>query len=355
MRRAKTVLVLSLFILASLAVQVRAADKLDGLGREAVRTALNRLQASPDSPGLACLTNAGYSIPGGQSTRFLYDVIASEAAISLGRGNLLPVHTGADDGLWFAFVQKKGEHELNMVYEILAEDGTLKTEGPLNVYVDQGRDFADFKTVLGPRAFALVTLANGWADGQPEDLLQGALYHDHFCCGVATGYLTARYILGQIPLAEGEKYIYVGAPGWCQDDYLMYYFNLTPGKHGYFIMDYPWSRPWKTAEATYEGLGGVIIKYDRKKQAGKAYVLRFDWRFEDFKKFLGQPDLKIDWGGKPWLHVLYNRFFLQNMAHPEMFVSVIKTLDIQGQEGLKKLTGLGANPLREILGEDPTW
>ena len=184
------------------------------------------------------------------------------------------------------------------------------------------RSFEPFQAVFGPKAFSIVSLANGWADGMPADLVAAACFHDHFCCGVASGYFTARFITGRLPLAEGERYAYIGAPAWCQDDYLMYYLNLTPGKHGYYTMAYPWSRAWKTDQQTFSDLGGIVIRFNARTGRGKADFLRFDWGWDRFKRFLGEPDLEMDWKTMSWLHVWYVKYLFHETGSPERFVSV---------------------------------
>lgn len=185
---------------------------MERLGRKVVSAAFQRLRVSSDASDLACLTNAGYVAYKGKSTRILYDVISENTKISLGKGNLLPVHTRWKDDLWFAFVQKKSEKELPLTYVSLNEQGIHATE-PINIYVEKRQSFEPFKKIFGKKAFALVTLANGWADGIPDDLMFGSLFHDHFCCGVATGYFTARFIQNHIPLKNGENILISARPG----------------------------------------------------------------------------------------------------------------------------------------------
>ncbi len=332
----------------------KASDtKVEQIGRQAVKAALDKLNASPESP-LACITNAGYVKYKGCSTRIIFDIIPKHASISLGASNLLPVHSRWDEKLWFVFLKKGKNKELLMTYVFIRENIPVATE-PINVYVRKNQSFEPFKKVLGNKAFSVVTLANGWSDNIPEDMLSGALYHDHLCCGVFSGYFTVRFIQKHIPLKQGEKYIYIGAPAWCQDDYLMTPLNLTPGKHGYYTMDYPWSRPWKTGEKTYDKLGGIIIQYHKRKNIGRAYLLRFDWQEEHFRKFVGMPELKLDWKNQPWLHILYCRFFLKNLDRPEFFVSVLKEIPLKKRRDLDRLIKLGANPLAEMLGQDNEW
>lgn len=327
---------------------------MDSLAQEVVNAAFAHLKVSKDTTGMACLTNAGYVKYDGKSTRILYDLIQKHTGISLGKGNLMPVHSKWDDNLWFAFVQKKSPKELLLTYIFPDKQGIHATQ-PINICVDKHQSFEPFKKILGKRAFSIVTLANGWADGIPEDLIQGALFHDHLCCGVATGYFTVRFIKNHIPLKNGEKYTYIGAPGWCQDDYLISYLNLTPGKHGYCIMQYPWYRPWKTSGQVYDKLGGIIVRFNHTENTGQAHVLRFDWHEDEFRKFVAEPELKLDWENQPWLHVWYNKFFLRHLDQADHFISVIKVRELKSKSDFDCLVNLGANPLKEILGEDESW
>ena len=330
-----------------------SGETMEQIGRQAVEAALSKLDAGPESK-LACITNAGYATYEGAGTRILFDVIPKYAQISLGAGNLLSVHSRCDDSLWFAFLKKEQDGKLPLTYVGIREGVPVAT-GPIDVYVGKNQPFEPFKKVLGEKAFSVVTLANGWSDHVPEDLMQGALYHDHLCSGVFSGYFTVRFIQKALPLEQGERYIYVGAPAWCQDDYLMAPLNLTPGKHGYYTMDYPWYRPWKTEKEVYDKLGGIVIRHNRETDKGKACLLRFDWQEAEFKKFIEMPDLKLDWKTQPWLHVLYNRFFMSRLDRPELFVSVLKEKPLENQTDLNRLIKMGANPLAEMLGPDSDW
>ena len=330
-----------------------AGSDIESLGKRIVLDALDKLDVKPEEPQ-ACFTNAGYAMHNKEATIILYDVISKLSPISIGKGNLLPVHSGCDESLWFAFVTKKDDDKLMMTLATMT-DHSYRLTDPINVRVNWGQDYKAFNKILGTKTFSLVGLANGWADQIPAELMQGALFHDHLCCGVFSGYFTVRFILENLPLSEGDNYTYIGAPAWCQDDYIMRQLNLTPGKHGYYTMGYPWSRPWKSGGKVYDKLGGIIIRYNKKKNIGTAYLLRFDWQENEFAKYIGRPDYKVNWKGASWLHVLYNRFFVEHLEEPKFFVTVLKEKKLTGQQDLEKLTNMGANPLTEFLGPDEEW
>ncbi|MCB2228213.1 MAG: hypothetical protein KQH53_16150 [Desulfarculaceae bacterium] len=316
--------------------------------------ATQRLGALDKPASVACLTNAGYATYKNQSTLPLYDELARLTAISPGRGNLLVRPGAPQEALYLMFLKKDGPDKLMMTF--LTDRGGTLTAGPaMNIHVGVGTSFKPFGKALGPHAFNLVTLANGWAMGLPHDLMRAALRHGHLCCGVTTGYFTARYIAEHMPLKPGQRYVYIGAPAWCQDDYITDYLRITPGTHGYLTMSYPWSRPWKSEGRTYRNLGGVVIRWDPKAQKGRAWVLSFDWHFDAFRQYLGKPKLKLDWRSMPWLHTECDRWFMTKLDQPGYFVSVIKSVPIQDKAQLEGLTRLGANPLQVLLGPDPSW
>ncbi|WP_339135478.1 MAG: FmdE family protein [Candidatus Electrothrix sp. GW3-4] len=383
---------LLLVILAG-TVQAGQQDMKD-LGAEVIQTAFSKLRFSRvTAANIACLTNAGYVQHKGKNTLMLYDVLQDHTGISLGRGNLLPMYSGPYQPLWFAFVYKRMPGELLLTYVVVKEEGAEATK-PINIYVHRHQSFAPFTELLGEKALPIITMANGWADGMPEDLLQGALYHDqfcrgvltgyftarfiqkhfslitmtnswddatpedllqgtlshdHFCSGAITGYLTARFILNTFPLRKGEQYTYIGVPGWCRDDYLLHYLNLSPGERGYYLMSSP--KPWlKTKQK--EKNDGIVIRFNSQENTGQAAALRFDRHEDAFREFIGEPKLELDWKKEPWLHVWYNRFFLSHRDEPKYFVSVVKTKDLESKEEFEALVAPGTNPLEVIIGEN---
>ena len=339
---------------APAATSLAGESGMEALGRQVVEAALVRLDAGPDTQSLACLTNAGSARHNGKETRILWDAVARHARISIGRGNLLAVHSAATDPLWFAFVHHKGPAQLPLTW-VTVNAGQVTASAAVNAYIAKHRSFDDFRSLMGGHAFAVVSLANGWADDMPPDLMAGACFHDHFCCGVASGYFTARFISEHLPLGPGERYAYIGVPAWCQDDYILYHLNLTPGKHGYFTMAYPWSRPWQSAEKRFSDLGGIVVRVNDQTGRGRADLLRFDWRWDDFKRFLEEPEIDLNWKEKPWFHAWYNRYLFQKKASPVQRVSVVKSRELNSRADLEALTRLGANPLAVMLGKDASW
>lgn len=334
----------------------RAADSVGTTDMEAVGTAVVNAAKKALGPNTiqACLTNAQWARLENRPCHPLFDLFSRQAGVSLGNDSLLPLHGRWGEAPWAAFISRPGPDRLLMVLVRITSQGS-DISGPLNVRVKGPTDFSSFEQAFGRQAFALVTLANGWADRFPHEILAGGLFHDHLCCGVFTGYFTARYILDRFPLSKGQAYTYLGVPSWCQDDLIISALNLTPGKGGYVTMAYPWNRPWKTGAATYENLGGIVVRRDGRTGGGQAWVLSFDWRFPEFRQYAGLREGPLDWKNQPWLHVAYNRFLAGRLDRPRDFVSVVKTARLETASEIQDLVRLGANPLEILLGPDTSW
>ena len=97
---------------------------------------------------------------------------------------------------------------------------------------------------------------------------------------------------------------------------------------------------------------GIVIRFNSQENIGQAAALRFDRHEDEFRKFIGEQKLELDWKNQPWLHVWYNRFFLSHRDEPEYFVSVVKTKDLESKEEFEALVNPETDPLQIILEED---
>ena len=350
MKLKSTVLIMMCLTIGLSSISLAKTNDIQQQTAAALQQLLDKLNSPQDKENLVCLTNAGFAKHEGVGTQILWQTIRETCGISIETGNILPMHTDLESPLFFALAHKTGPESMPMGLASF-KDGVFEISEPVDAWVKKHQSFEAYNKVLGPRAFALVGLANGWANKIPEDMMRGALYHDHLCCGVYTGQFTVDFIKQNFPLEKGQRYTYVGLPAWCQDDYIITAMNLTPGKSGYHSMQFHWSQAWKTKDKEYRGLGGMIIRYNPKEKKGDAHLLGFDWREEDFRAYINEPDLKIEWHGMQWLHIWYDKFFMANAGHPEKFVSVIAAKSITSQEDLESLIGVGANPLEVMLGK----
>ncbi|AAM02390.1 FmdE family protein [Methanopyrus kandleri] len=202
---------------------------------------------------------------------------------------------------------------------------------------------------LGRYAFNVVTLATAVVNGVPKDLLRCAAWHNHFCPGVTSGWMIAKYIQEEIlakePLKDNERLVWIGVPVWCKEDAVQTLLDLTPGKRGEFVMQLPREVQEELKREYGIDVAGILIRYqytgkgkDEQILGGKAYVIGFDWD----KANEIRPNVQY-FGHAAWAVELAKR-------DPREFVRVIKEISL-GAEDVKKLTEDTArvNPL-EVVG-----
>ena len=190
------------------------------------------------------LTNAGYADINGRSTMAALDGLSSVLKISRGAHSLIEIHSSASTPLWFAVYDKDSG---NCAYLQVDPAAMQEDDAPLfsKEAVEQvnaehlfanpaeyGQKFDD--KVFGGNEFRIVTIANAVAAGVSTKALRAFEFHDHYCPGVTSGILLAKYIEQHF---SGSLFIQSIQP-WCKEDALQAILNTTPGKKGYDVL-YP--------------------------------------------------------------------------------------------------------------------
>lgn len=295
------------------------------------------------------LTNAGYAVVNGCSTtEGCLDGLTKASGATVGKANLLEVHSSRDKALWFLFFDKltgKSAYcEINSA--AIPLDINQREEGatipPNKLFTKVSAANIGVKHILENPAewnervqakifngneFALVTLANVAAHGAPYDFMKAALYHDHLCPGVNSGYLIANYLKQALPLqSTDEKYYIISTPVWCKEDALQTILNTTPGKSGMAVL--PLDEKVKAQlipEA--QNLAGIYIRWNNKTKTGDGVVVGFN--FEQ-ANVISKIDNKQ---GFPWeSKIKMDLFLLDYYDKPEMFVNTIKKFELQPGE-----------------------
>ncbi|MDD2439300.1 MAG: FmdE family protein [Methanosarcinaceae archaeon] len=211
--------------------------------------------------------------------------------------NLLKVQNSKNSPFWFAFFNKASGNcsfieinlgakpELsapvtrNIAFEKLYSNQTAWTE-EVNQKVFKGREFA------------IVTLANGWVEGLDYELIRCLETHNHFCPGVSSGYVLAKWMEENYPLSEGEQYLVFSCPTWCKEDVFVRLWDATPGKRGL------WASELRAEEI--EALGGapagIFVVWNGKEGKGKAVALNFD--FDKVRESCGSKAEDAGWASK---------------------------------------------------------
>ncbi len=310
------------------------------------------------------LTNAGYAVVQGSSTEGCIDGLSQATGATVGKANLLEVHSSREHPLWFLVFDKNTGNSVYCEVNSQAVPANLGNGKPVGLIAND-RLFSKISTanigaktilanpaawndqvkakVFNGREFALLTLANVAAAGAPYDFVKAALYHDHLCPGVNSGYLIANYLDKQLPLRSAdEKYYIISTPVWCKEDALQTLLNTTPGKSGMAILPLDNNGKEKLIPEA-KNLAGIYIRWNSKTQTGDGLVLSFD--FSQANAISGIDNSK----GFPWESKLkMDLFLLDYYDKPEVFVDIIKNFTLVPGEKPESYAALGTNVLEKL-------
>ncbi|CAN2046099.1 Formylmethanofuran dehydrogenase subunit E domain-containing protein [Candidatus Magnetomoraceae bacterium gMMP-1] len=341
------------------------------LGNSAAEKAIEMLEnesqarsASQDLD-LIALTNAGYAAIDGKTTQASLDGLAEKTDTSFGKETLFEVHAAADANLWFFIYDKDSGNgvyceadasqftsttslpddpfSIVTLYNIKADDDNLYANLPQaneDLFVNKG---------FGGNEFRIISLANLAANGAPYDMMKSALYHDHFCPGVTSGYFLAKYVQKNFPLTETySNYFVLSVPPWCKDDALMTLLNATPGKKGYGVF-YLNDDEISNLKDDTKNIAGIFFRWngDVSNPDVEGLVLGFDWGTSKEDNHWNDDN---DW---TWWEARFRMdlYFLSYLNNLDTFVKEIKTFNLNnylpnGQPS--DLVHPGSNPL-EVL------
>ncbi|MDD3042832.1 MAG: FmdE family protein [Methanosarcinaceae archaeon] len=250
--------------------------------------------------------------------------------------NLINVQNTRNSPLWFAFFDKasgnctfieiKGLTSPELVPPVTRNIGFEK------LYSDQAAwsEEVNRKVFLG-REFAIVTIANGWAEGLDYELVQCLELHNHFCPGVSSGYVLAKWMEENYPLEAGEQYVVFSCPTWCKEDVFVRLWDATPGKRGLWVSD--------LSVEEKEALGapaGIFVVWNGAEGTGKAVALNFD--FDMVRAECGSKEGDAGWASKYLMDV-----WMLDENNWEGLVSEIAVIDID-EATLNEMKLADSNP-----------
>jgi len=311
------------------------ANCMDELGQRAAWIAKDQLKFNKGDPNVLVLTNAGRAVVDGQTTERAISGVTKVSGLQNGDNTLWQVNRADWKPLWFYFYNKKSG---KAVY--LEPDEACYTKSPAELKAtppyaafskvvivtgDLEKMLADTNagnatmTALGGDAFSLVSISNAWAHGAPYDLLSSVMLHNHFCPGVSSGYLLAKYVEQEMPITNGTSYVVISCPMWCKDDIFPILWDLTPGKGGHYIIPLSDDDQEKLTEKYGTRPAGIFVRWDSKQKEGHALALGF--------QFDSTPWTGPSWGEKPTRTVA----MIENIATPGKYVRVLEEFDVDEQ------------------------
>lgn len=321
------------------------------VGKQAMRKALSRISsrgASPEPNDLIVLTNAGYAEIDGQSTMGALDGLSQLSGASRGKNSLIEVQSAPEKPLWFAIHDPDSGLCAYLQTETLpGDDGSARFSLISTETIASDTLLADpytyasvfAESVFGGNEFRVVTIANAVAQGAPTDAIRAFEFHDHYCPGVTSGIMMAKYAKTYLPLTgPNDSYFVQAVAPWCKEDALMVMLNATPGKRGYAVT-YPTEED--TARWLPQAQDAATVIYRKNGDTGlwDGMVLGFSWA-----ESTGCPET----GNSVIDKLCTDLWYLERMDQPENFVTVIKEFALpQGTEP-KDYARPGVDPMERL-------
>lgn len=311
------------------------ANRMDELGQRAAWTAMDQLKFNRGDTNILVLTDAGRVVVNGQTTERAISGITKVSGLQNGDNTLWQVNRASWEPLWFYFYDKKSG---KAVYLEVDEAFYTKSENEVKttpfyrtfskvavVTGDLDKMLADTEAGnatmnnLGGDAFSIISIANAWAHGAPYDLMSSVMLHNHFCPGVSSGYLLAKYVEQEMPITNETSYVIISCPMWCKDDVFPILWDLTPGKGGHQIVSLSQSDQDNLTEKYGTRPAGIFIRWDGKQEKGHALALGFQFD-------------SVPWTGPPWGEKVAGTVkMVENIGKPEQYVTVLKEFEVDAK------------------------
>ncbi len=306
-------------------------DRMDELGQRAALTAMDQLKFNKGDPNVLVLTNAGRVMVNGQTTERAVSGITEVAGLQNGDNTLWQVNRAEWMPLWFYFHNKESGEVL-----YLEPDEACYTKSPADLAATSLPDTfskaivvtGDLEMMLADTevgnatmrdlgdASSLLPIANAWAHGAPYDLMSSVMLHNHFCPGVSSGYLLAKYVEQVMPITDGTSYVVISCPMWCKDDIFPILWDLTPGKGGHHIFSLSGEDEASLTEKYGTRPAGIFVRWDDRQKVGHALALGFE--------FDSTPWTGPSWGEKPMATIK----MIENLGNAEKYVTVLEEFDV---------------------------
>jgi formylmethanofuran dehydrogenase subunit E-like metal-binding protein len=332
-------------------------DAARSFGRSAAERAAELLDCGLNEQKLIVLTNAGFARPGGLSSKGCLDGLSAATGSSVGSSTLLRLQSRFDQPLWFAFyrpdsgkcayLQAQGERAAKALSGEQFRDRGFALEQAARINADHIVDHAGAfqdraeNGLFGNNLFRVVTAANAAAKNSPDDLLTAVQLHDHYCPGVSSGVLLARYIRQQIlPGRPGADCFVLSLKPWCKEDALITLLNTTPGKRSYGVL-YPgdgesesWPAPLSRTDSIF------FLRENSGSWQGK--MLRFD--FAKAKEMFSGPETGITTVDK----LAMDLWLMGYLDEPGAFVDTVGTVQLDNGQSPRDLLSPGTNPVEML-------
>jgi formylmethanofuran dehydrogenase subunit E-like metal-binding protein len=312
-----------------------------GKAREALAGAMTEIGLPKGDRNLLVLTNAGYGRMGSHTTEAFLDIAREVSGCTMGKRSLLAVHSSVAEPLWISVYRKDTGKLVFFKWTGASFEHQVIDASPPAILTPEGWK-AVSSGLIGQKAFSVLSISLTWAVEPPWPLLLAATFHDHFCPGVNSGYIAGRYLMENMPLGAGDRYVFVTAPGKCAADALQVMFNTTAGKGSAYTMDVGNETLAKYASnGTQPSIIAMRVNNQSDVCIGK--VLGFDWSKAYVDTGVKAEEMAPKGGpGNPmfWIARVKMSKKLARMPDQQLFTYLAELKSFSGKAGLaEKVAG----------------
>lgn len=328
----------------------------EAVGRFAADTSMTLIKqkvANLQTKNLIAMTNAGYAEVNGSLTQPVLDGVTAVTGVSRGRNTLVEIHSAPWTPLYVALYDKVSgfcaylEIESSQVSEItkgpimesprLFKVKALERIDAAYLYQHATEFNPKFEgKVFGGNEFRIISIANAIAAGAPADAVRAFEFHDHYCPGVTSGILMARYLKKNFPPGKSGYFVHAVSP-WCKEDALLVLLNATPGKRSYAV-SYPSDADIKARLPQAKNAASIIYRQNDQTKDWEAIILSFEW---------GEPSCPKSGNGLID-KLCADLWYLDQMGQPEKYVKVLKTVALPAGVSPKDWARPGVDLLKKL-------
>jgi formylmethanofuran dehydrogenase subunit E-like metal-binding protein len=313
-----------------------------GKAREALAGAMTEIGLPKGDRNLLVLTNAGYGRMGPHTTEAFLDIAREVSGCTMGKRSLLAVHSSLTEPLWCSVYRKDTGKLVFFKWTGASFEHQVIDASPPAILTPEGWK-AVSSGLIGQKAFSVVSISLTWAVEPPWPLLLAATFHDHFCPGVNSGYIAGRYLMENMPLGAGDRYVFVTAPGKCAADALQVMFNTTAGKGSGYTMDVGNETLAKYASnGTQPSI--IAMRVNKKSDVCNGKVLGFNWSKAYVDTGVKAEEMAPKGGpGNPmfWIARVKMSKELARMPDQQLFTYLAELKSFSGKAGLAEKVAAG--------------
>lgn len=314
------------------------------LAKEIYDSAIKELSSQKEKQ-LLVITNITYTVRQRPECAVIVDELSRLTGVAHSKGNLIILQDSPNKPPFVYFFNAQRDKALYI--ELDKDVKSIKTKLPrqnISALLSKDEDFETFskeKPFKG-NEYRLLMITSLWGKGlMTNELINAVRLHNHYCPGVTSGYHIGNFILENLPLSEGQGYVFIASPMWCKDDALQVMLDTTPGKRSFYALPLK-DKEKECLKEEAKKIAGIVFRYNRLKKEGDLTVLSYDW-----------DEIRKDAGASESMKSLTNAVKLTHYMMSERdlykkYVGIIKSVKLNANETPEDFIGIGINTFEKL-------